>query len=289
MGWLDKLKRGLKKTATVLSRTSLDADSLEESLILSDMGIDVADEIVDIVKREHPVSYEEMQSILRRVLISKLEPVATPLTLAKDSPMVILMVGVNGAGKTTTIGKLASKYAKEGKKIACIAGDTFRAGAVEQLQVWANKVGADFYSGHSGCDAAGLIFDALKSCVENHTDIVFIDTAGRLQNRTDLMDELKKIVRVIKKVSPSMPHETILVLDATVGQNAVSQVKTFKEMCDVTGLVMTKLDGTAKGGILVALASQFKLPVYAVGVGESEDDLNSFSASDYVTSLLGDE
>lgn len=288
MRWLDKLKQGLKKTATVLSFKSMDTDELEEMLILSDMGIEVADELVTLIKTEKPKIPEEMQSILKKELVKKIEPIAKPLVLPKVNPVVILMVGVNGAGKTTTIGKLAAKYKDEGKSVACVAGDTFRAGAVEQLKKWADKVGADFYSGAHGCDAAGLIFDAIQSAKTKGTDIVFVDTAGRLQNRSDLMDELKKIVRVIHKVDENMPHETILVLDATVGQNALSQVKAFKEMCGVTGLVMTKLDGTAKGGILVAL-TQENLPVYAIGVGEGVEDLNAFSAEDYVASLLGEK
>ena len=288
MRWLDKLKQGLKKTATVLSFKSMDTDELEEMLILSDMGIEVADELVTLIKNEKPKTPEEMQAILKRELVKKIQPIAKTLALPKTKPVVILMIGVNGAGKTTTIGKLAAKYKDEGKSVACVAGDTFRAGAVEQLKKWADKVGADFYSGDPGCDAAGLIYDAIQSAKTKGTDIVFVDTAGRLQNRSDLMDELKKIVRVIHKVDENMPHETILVLDATVGQNALSQVKAFKEMCGVTGLVMTKLDGTAKGGILVAL-TQEKLPVYAIGVGEGVEDLNAFSAEDYVASLLGEK
>lgn len=288
MRWLDKLKQGLKKTASVLSFKTMDTDELEEMLILSDMGIEVADELVTLIKTEKPKTPEEMQAILKRELVKKIEPIAKPLMLPKTKPVVVLMVGVNGAGKTTTIGKLAVKYKDEGQSVACVAGDTFRAGAVEQLKKWADKVGADFYAGAPGCDAAGLIYDAIQSAKAKGTDVVFVDTAGRLQNRTDLMDELKKIVRVIHKIDENMPHETILVLDATVGQNALSQVKTFKEMCGVTGLVMTKLDGTAKGGVLVALAKE-NLPVYAIGVGESVEDLNAFSAEDYVSSLLGEK
>lgn len=288
MRWLDKLKQGLKKTATILSFPSLDTDELEEALILSDMGVETAEELIGIIKEEKPKTPSEMQQILRRELINKIKPIAKPLTLPQVKPAVILMVGVNGAGKTTTIGKLAAQYRAKGKTVAFVAGDTFRAGAVEQLKKWAEKTEADFYSGAAGCDAAGLIFDAIKSAISKGTDIVFVDTAGRLQNRSDLMDELKKIVRVIHKVDATMPHETILVLDATVGQNAVTQVKIFKEMCGVTGLVMTKLDGTAKGGVLVALSRE-NLPVYAIGVGESTEDLNAFSADEYVASLLGEK
>lgn len=289
MRWLDKLKQGLKKTAAVLSfKTMPSADELEETLILSDMGMEATDELVSLIKTQNPKTPEEMQTILKNELIKKIQPIAMPLVLPERKPAVVLMIGVNGAGKTTTIGKLAAKYKEEGKSVACVAGDTFRAGAVEQLKKWADKVGADFYAGAPGCDAAGLIFDAIQSAKTKETDVVFVDTAGRLQNRSDLMDELKKIVRVIHKIDENMPHETILVLDATVGQNALSQVKAFKEMCGVTGLVMTKLDGTAKGGILVALAKE-NLPVYAIGVGESVDDLNAFSAEDYVASLLGEK
>ena len=287
MRWLDKLKQGLKKTASVLTLTSVNVEDLEEALILSDMGIEVAHELIMKVQAEHPTTLEQMKQILKNELIRKIQHVARPLILPPIKPAVVLMVGVNGAGKTTTIGKLAAQYRAQGKTVAFVAGDTFRAGAVEQLRTWAERVQADFYSGKPNCDAAGLIFDALQSAKAKGTDIVFIDTAGRLQNRTDLMDELKKIVRVIRKVDENMPHETILVLDATVGQNALSQVKTFKQMCGVSGLVMTKLDGTAKGGILVAL-TQENLPVYAVGVGEDISDLSPFSAEDYVNSLLGD-
>ena len=288
MRWLDKLKKGLKKTASVLSFQSLNTEELEESLILSDMGVETAEELIDKIKQEKPQTPEQMQSILKRELTQKIAPYAKPLELPNTKPVVILMVGVNGAGKTTTIGKLAAQYRTQGKSVACVAGDTFRAGAVEQLKQWATKAGADFYAGTAGCDAAGLIFDAIKNAKNKGTDIVFVDTAGRLQNRTDLMDELKKIVRVIHKIDENMPHEIILVLDATVGQNALSQVKTFKQICGVTGLIMTKLDGTAKGGVLVALCKE-QLPIYAIGVGETADDLNTFLAEDYVASLLGEK
>lgn len=288
MRWLDKLKQGLKRTANVLSFSSVDTEELEEALIMADMGVDTATKLVQKVHAQKPETPAQMRQILKQELLEKIEKVARPLILPNTKPAVVLMIGVNGAGKTTTIGKLAEKYTSEGKSVALVAGDTFRAGAVEQLQKWANKTGSDFYSGSPNCDAAGLIFDAIKSAKEKGTDIVFVDTAGRLQNRTDLMDELKKIVRVIQKADAAMPHETILVLDATVGQNALSQVKTFHEMCALTGLIMTKLDGTAKGGVLVAL-SETNLPIYAVGVGEQADDLNAFSAQEYVESLLGEE
>jgi fused signal recognition particle receptor len=287
MRWLDKLKKGLQKTARVFSFKSLNLDDLEETLLMADVGVKVSDEILKKVRDENPKDIDEMRQILRQIFIEKLQPVVRPLVLKDCQPCVILMIGVNGAGKTTSIGKLAQMYINQGKSVAVVAADTFRAGAVEQLKKWAEKTGADFYSGAQGCDAAGLIYDALNDARKKKTDIVFVDTAGRLQNRSDLMDELKKINRVIHKVDESMPHECILVLDATVGQNALSQVKIFNETAPLTGLIMTKLDGTAKGGVLVALADQFKLPVYAVGVGESADDLNPFSAEEYVDSLLG--
>ncbi len=287
MSWLNKLKQGLKKTSGLFSDSSLmDTETFEEVLIRSDMGVKVANDILNQLQNKKYKTPEEMKTFIRSYLIDKMTPVVRPMPKAVCSPTVVLMVGVNGAGKTTTIGKLAPHYS--GKKLAFVAGDTFRAGAVAQLKKWAERTGADFYEGAAGCDAAGLIFDALKQCQEKKTDVVFIDTAGRLQNRVDLMDELKKIYRVIQKINPQMPHETILVLDASVGQNALSQVKIFNEVCPLTGLIMTKLDGTAKGGILVALADQFKLPVYAIGVGEGVDDLNSFTAENYVDSLLGE-
>jgi len=289
MRWLDKLKKGLQKTARVLTFKSLSTDDLEEALLMADVGVKVCDESLQKIQEKHPKDASEMRSILREFFIQKMTSVARSLTLPKAKPAVVLMIGVNGAGKTTSIGKLAKVYLDKGQSVAVVAADTFRAGAVEQLKKWAEKTGADFYAGVQGCDAAGLIYDALQQAIKKRTDVVFVDTAGRLQNRTDLMDELKKIHRVIKKVNPDMPHECVLVLDATVGQNALSQVKIFNEMTPLTGLIMTKLDGTAKGGVLLALADTFHLPIYAVGVGEGVDDLNPFSAEEYVDSLLGDE
>ena len=196
------------------------------------------------------------------------------------------MVGVNGAGKTTTIGKLAAKFKADGKKVSFIAGDTFRAAAVEQLEIWGKRCDVRVFKGTAGCDAAGLCYDGLNEAVRQKDDIVFIDTAGRLQNKTGLMDELKKVVRVIKKVIPDAPHATLLTLDATTGQNALSQVQTFKEMVDVTGLIVTKLDGTAKGGILVAVAEEQPAPIHYIGIGEGIDDLDTFNAADYAKNLL---
>ena len=289
MRWLDKLKKGLQKTARVLTFKSLGTDDIEEALLMADVGVKVCDEAVQVVQEKHPKDADEMRSILRAFFIQKMIPVAQSLKLPDVKPAVVLMIGVNGAGKTTSIGKLAKVYLDKGQSVAVVAADTFRAGAVEQLKSWAEKTGADFYSGSQGCDAAGLIYDALQQAQKKKTDVVFVDTAGRLQNRTDLMDELKKIYRVVQKVNSDMPHESILVLDATVGQNALSQVKIFNEVAPLTGLIMTKLDGTAKGGVLLALADTFRLPIYAIGVGEDVDDLNPFSAEEYVDSLLGVE
>jgi fused signal recognition particle receptor len=217
-----------------------------------------------------------------------LSPVARPLVIeAANKPFVILMVGVNGSGKTTTIGKLAAKFRAEGQSVMIAAGDTFRAAAIEQLQIWAERTGAGFLARDTGADAAGLAYDALAQAREEKRDILLIDTAGRLQNKQGLMDELAKIVRVIRKMDPEAPHATLLVLDATVGQNAVSQVEIFGQVAGVTGLVMTKLDGTARGGILVALAAKFGLPVHFIGVGEGVDDLEPFAARDFARAIAG--
>jgi len=286
MRWLDKLKFGMKKTAVVLNLRSVSTEDLEEALIRTDMGIQVTEEILKAVQAKHPVNTSEMKKYLKDELIARLEPVARSLEISNHKPFVVLMIGVNGAGKTTTIGKLAHFYQTQGKKIACVAADTFRAGAVEQLQMWGKKVGIPVYTGKEKADAAGLVYDSFKDAQEKGIDILFVDTAGRLQNRTDLMDELKKIIRVIQKLDASAPHETLLVLDATVGQNALSQVQIFKEQGGVSGLIMTKLDGTAKGGVLLALANQFHLPIYAIGVGEDIDDLQPFSASEFVDAML---
>ncbi len=286
MSWLHKLKQGLQKTSVLFSKNRAGTDEWEAALLRSDMGVKITEEILSEIQQKKPANQEQMLALIRQSLIQKMQPVASDLPVIQQTPTVFLMVGVNGAGKTTTIGKLAHQYM--GKTMAFIAGDTFRAGAVNQLKHWAEKTGADFYAGKENCDAAGFIYDALKTCLQKQTQVVFIDTAGRLQNRTDLMDELKKIYRVIQKVDVHFPHYTILVLDATVGQNALSQVQLFNEVCPVSGLVMTKLDGTAKGGILVALADQFRLPIYAIGVGEGIEDFNTFYPEQYVDALLGE-
>ena len=285
MGWLDKLKQGMKKTAAKLSGVSLtDMDSLEEALILADVGVQTTRELTDSVKREKP---EQIKGRLSQILIQKLTPIAKSLEIKKsDTPFIILMTGVNGAGKTTTIGKLAHQYKKQGFSVAMVAADTFRAGASEQLQKWSERTKAPIFIGQENEDPAALVYKSLETIKKNPVDIVFIDTAGRLQNKLGLMQELAKIRRIIQKHYESAPQETILVLDGTSGQNILSQVKLFQEVCPLTGLIMTKLDGSAKGGVLVALADTFKLPVYALGVGEGIDDLNAFTASDYVDALL---
>ena len=285
MGWLDKLKQGMKKTAAKLSGISTaDLDLLEEALILSDVGVQTAHELTESVKKEKA---EKIKEKLSEILIQKLTPIAKPLEIKKsDIPFVILMTGVNGAGKTTTIGKLAHQYRAQGYSVAMIAADTFRAGASEQLQRWAERTKSPIFTGAENEDPAALVYKSLDALKKNPVDIIFIDTAGRLQNKTGLMQELAKIRRIIQKHYENAPQETILVLDGTSGQNILSQVKLFQEACPLTGLIMTKLDGSAKGGVLVALADTFKLPVYALGVGEGIEDLNTFTASDYVDALL---
>ena len=285
MGWLDKLKQGMKKTAAKLSGVSaVDLDSLEEALILADIGVKTAHELTESVRKEKP---EKIKEKLSEILIQKLIPIAKPLQIKKsDIPFIILMTGVNGAGKTTTIGKLAHQYQAQGYTVAMIAADTFRAGASEQLGRWAERTKSVFYAGTENEDPAALVYKSLETIKKDPVDIVFIDTAGRLQNKENLMQELAKIRRIIQKHYENAPQETILVLDGTSGQNILSQVKLFQEVCPLTGLIMTKLDGSAKGGVLVALADSFQLPVYALGVGEGLEDLHAFTASDYVQALL---
>lgn len=291
MSWLERLKIGMQKTARLFSFSRMDLsslDALEESLLQADVGVQTTEDLLLKIKANRPQNVTELQALFRQVIIEKLAAVAKPLQIdVTHKPFVVLMVGVNGAGKTTTIGKLGQVYRQKGYQVSFVAGDTFRAGAVEQLQKWGQKIGCPVYAAPNGADAAGLIYDALKNAKEKKDDILFIDTAGRLHNRTDLMEELKKIVRVIQKQDATAPHAVLLVLDATVGQNALLQVQTFSEMVGVSGLIMTKLDGTAKGGILLALADKFHLPVHALGVGEQASDLHSFTAEQYADSLLG--
>ena len=265
-------------------------EQLEELLIASDMGVDTALRVTANIAEGRfgkRLSTEEIKQLLANEIARIMEPVAKPLPLYPTTPQVVLVVGVNGSGKTTTIGKLASQFRAAGKKVVIAAGDTFRAAAVEQLQVWGERAGVPVLTAPEGSDPASLAFDAMTKAQEEGADLLMIDTAGRLQNRADLMEELAKIVRVIRKKDENAPHNTLLVLDATTGQNALSQVDTFQKLSDVSGLVMTKLDGTAKGGVLVALADKFGLPIHAIGVGEKIDDLAPFDPEEFAAALTG--
>ena len=302
--WLQRLRAGLSRSSTSIARgvadiftkRKLDAaslDDLEDVLIQADLGLAAASRIREAVGRgrhERGISPDEVKRILADEVARALEPVARPLTIdASKRPFVILVVGVNGSGKTTTIGKLAAKFRAEGKAVMLAAGDTFRAAAIEQLRVWGRRTFSAIVEREQGADAAGLAFDALMEARKLKIDIVLMDTAGRLQNRAELMSELEKIIRVIRKVDASAPHAVLLVLDATVGQNALAQVEIFGAKAGVTGLVMTKLDGTARGGILVAIADKFALPVHFIGVGEGIDDLEPFAARDFADAIAGIE
>ena len=298
--WWKRLSGGLKRTSSqlgtaitgLLTKRKLDATTLEElenELIRADFGVDVADRTIAALRRdrfEKDISPEELQALLAAEIEATMAPVAKPLEVT-SRPFVILVTGVNGSGKTTTIGKLASRFRAEGKSVMLVAADTFRAAAIEQLGIWAGRTGATIRKSTPGADPASLAFDAISAAKAEGVDVVLIDTAGRLQNRTELMSELEKIVRVMRKVEPTAPNAVLLVLDATVGQNALSQVDIFGKTAGVTGLVMTKLDGTARGGILVAIADRFKLPVHFIGVGEGVDDLAPFTARDFARAVVG--
>ncbi len=265
-------------------------EQLEELLISSDMGVDTALRVASNMaegRMGRKLSADEIKDLLAAEIARIMDPVAKPLPIYPKKPQVVLVVGVNGSGKTTTIGKLASQFKDVGKSVVIAAGDTFRAAAVEQLQVWGQRAGVPVLTAPEGSDPASLAFDAMTQAEADGADLLMIDTAGRLQNRADLMEELSKIVRVIQKKDPSAPHNTLLVLDATTGQNALNQVETFQKLADVSGLVMTKLDGTAKGGVLVALADKFGLPIHAIGVGEQIDDLDAFDPQDFANALTG--
>ncbi len=265
-------------------------EQLEELLIAADMGVDTALRVTANMaegRYGRMLSASDIKGLLAAEITRVMEPVARPLPIYPKKPQVVLVVGVNGSGKTTTIGKLASQFKAAGKSVVIAAGDTFRAAAVEQLQIWGDRAGVPVMTAPEGSDPAALSFDAMVRAEAEGADLLMIDTAGRLQNRADLMEELAKIVRVIRKKDPDAPHNTILVLDATTGQNALSQVKTFQQMADVSGLIMTKLDGTAKGGVLVALADKFGLPIHAIGVGEQIDDLQPFDPEDFANALIG--
>jgi len=305
LGWFQRLKQGLAKTSSKLTdgvqgvftgKRRLDDDALEELeevLIASDLGPATAAKLTAELARtrfDKEVDADEVRRALAQSIADILAPVARPLAAGTDpakAPHVVLVVGVNGSGKTTTIGKLAHQLRAQGKSVMLCAGDTFRAAAIEQLQIWGERTGAPVVARATGADAAGLAFDAYKQAQADGVDVLLIDTAGRLHNKKDLMEELSKIVRVLKKLDETTPHDTVMVLDATVGQNALQQVQTFRELVSVSGLVVTKLDGTAKAGVLVALAEKIGLPVHAIGVGETAEDLRPFKAEDFAKSLMG--
>jgi len=300
-GWFQRLKTGLARSsqrlgqgiAAIVTRRRLDQptlDRLEELLIGADFGTKLAAELVDRLRRtrfDQEVSSEEVRQALAEEIAKSLSLVDRPLKIAGAKPFAILVVGVNGSGKTTTIGKLAQSFRDDGKKVMIAACDTFRAAAVEQLTIWGERAGVPVMARPAGSDPAGLAFDALEAARRDGTDVLLIDTAGRLHNKANLMAELQKIVRVLKKLDPAAPHAVLLVLDATVGQNAHAQAETFRDMIGVTGLVMTKLDGTAKGGVLVALAERYGIPVHFIGVGEKAEDLRPFRAEEFARSLAG--
>lgn len=301
-GWLARLRDGLAKSSSKLTRGIGDIftkrklddaalEELEELLITSDIGPATAARLTAELAKSRfgkEITSDEVREFLAERIAGSLEPVARPLDFdTGPKPFVVLMVGVNGAGKTTTIGKFARQLIDDGKKVMLAAGDTFRAAAVEQLKIWGERSGVPVVTKDTGADAAGLAYEALERAAAEGVDVLLIDTAGRLQNKTGLMEELRKIVRVIKKLDPEAPHATLLTLDATTGQNAHNQVEVFRDMVDVSGLILTKLDGSARGGALVALAERFKLPVHAVGVGEGTGDLRPFDARDFARSLMG--
>lgn len=302
--WFQRLTGGLTRTSNQLTgsitglftKRKLDDEALEELediLLQADLGVETASAITEALAKgryDKEISPEEIRTVMAEEIAKVLDPVATQLDIdGANRPHIILVVGVNGSGKTTTIGKLGARFAREGKSVMLAAGDTFRAAAVEQLKIWGERIGAPVIAKEHGADAASLAYEAIEAARRDGTDVLLIDTAGRLQNKSELMAELAKVVRVIQKLEPDAPHETVLVLDATVGQNALRQVEVFREMAGVSGIVMTKLDGTARGGILVAIAAKFGLPVHAIGVGEGVDDLEAFSAEDFASAIAGQD
>ena len=301
-GWFQRLKAGLTRSSSklgegisgIFTKRKLDdqaLEELEELLITADLGVTTAARLTANLAKtrfDKEVSPQEVREALAADIAGILEPVAQPLTLdPAKKPNVVLVVGVNGSGKTTTIGKLATHYKRAGLSVRLAAGDTFRAAAIEQLKIWGERAGCPVVAGKQGADSAGLAFEAVEQAKAAGDDVLLIDTAGRLHNKAELMAELQKVARVIKKVEPEAPHHVVLVLDATTGQNALTQVGTFKELVEVTGLVVTKLDGSARGGVLVALAEKFGLPVHVIGVGEGAEDFRPFTARDFARALVG--
>lgn len=301
MGFFEKIKAGLAKTTAVLSHTlgsvfmgsELDDDfydELEESLILADLGVDTALKAVDklkkTIKAEHYKTTDEAKTALKQILAQMLNVGDTALNIG-TSPSVVLVVGVNGVGKTTTIGKIATQLTREGKKVLLVAGDTFRAAAADQLEIWAGRSGADIVRQHEGADPASVVFDGIQAARARNVDVILVDTAGRLHNKTNLMNELNKISRIVERELPGASREVLLVLDGTTGQNGLIQAKQFKEIAGVTAIALTKLDGTAKGGIVIAVADSLQIPVKYIGVGEQADDLMPFEAESFVEALIG--
>lgn len=299
-GWLSRLTAGLAKTSSrltdgitsIFTKRKLDGETLEDLedlLIGADLGVETSSRIIETISKsrfEKGIGPEDVRRILAAEVGRVLKPVAQPLIVdASRRPHVILVVGVNGSGKTTTIGKLAAQLRREGKSVLLAAGDTFRAAAIDQLKVWGERTGCAVLAREVGSDSSGLAYDALKQAIEAKADVLIVDTAGRLQNKQVLMEELEKVIRVMRKLDPSAPHDCVLVLDATTGQNALNQVEVFRQRAGVSGLVMTKLDGTAKGGILVAIAARFALPVHAIGVGEGIDDLSPFDPDEFAQTI----
>ena len=302
MSWLKKLTEGLKKTSSsaksklsgIFVGKKIDADtmeSLEEALISSDLGVSASQKIVNEFEKNYSgktSNQEELLEALSKSISNILEPLEKELIVSVDHhPHIMMLVGVNGSGKTTTAGKLANRFSRQGKKVILVAADTFRAAAIEQLKGWAEKTSVELISAERGADPAALVYQSIEKARIQKTDLILIDTAGRLQNRIELMEELAKIVRVIKKLEPEAPHDSLIVLDGTVGQNALSQLKAFLDVAAITGLIMTKLDGSARGGVLVALAEEFGLPIHLIGVGETAEDLQDFNAMAYSRALLG--
>ena len=301
MGFFDKIKAGLAKTRDALSNTlgsvfsgfsQIDDDfydELEESLILADLGVETsakaAERLRRVIKEQHLKTPEEAREVLKTILVEMLDVGSTELNLS-TTPSVVLVIGVNGVGKTTTIGKIATQLVKQGKKVLLVAGDTFRAAAADQLEIWAGRSGADIVRQHEGADPASVVFDGIQAAKARNVDVILVDTAGRLHNKTNLMNELNKISRIVERELPDASREVLLVLDGTTGQNGLIQAKQFKEIAGVTAMALTKLDGTAKGGIVIAVADTLQIPVKFIGVGEKPDDLMPFVAKDYVDALL---